>query len=89
LGPVHLVDHAQDCSGNMMRFAGSSQADPILATAAAALSGPIHGGDNDYFGSPRPNASPVTNSAASSPAGIRIVKVLPFPTSLWTVIVPR
>src|SRR5438045_6185364 len=38
------ADHEQNCSANMMRSAGSSQADPFVATAAAALSGPLHGG---------------------------------------------
>ncbi|HUE20806.1 MAG TPA: citrate/2-methylcitrate synthase, partial [Bryobacteraceae bacterium] len=40
------ADHEQNCSTNVMRAVGSSQADPFLATAAAAaaLSGPLHGG---------------------------------------------
>src|SRR5438477_8448650 len=40
------ADHEQNCSANVMRSAGSSQADPFVATAAAAaaLSGPLHGG---------------------------------------------
>jgi citrate synthase len=43
------ADHEQNCSTNVMRAAGSSQADPFVATAAAAaaLSGPLHGGANE------------------------------------------
>ncbi len=43
------ADHEQNCSANAMRAVGSSQADPFLATAAAAaaLSGPLHGGANE------------------------------------------
>jgi citrate synthase len=43
------ADHEQNCSTNTMRAAGSSQADPYLSTAAAAaaLSGPLHGGANE------------------------------------------
>jgi len=43
------ADHEQNCSTNTMRSVGSSQADPYLATAAAAaaLSGPLHGGANE------------------------------------------
>jgi len=43
------ADHEQNCSANVMRSAGSSQADPFVATAAAAaaLSGPLHGGANE------------------------------------------
>jgi citrate synthase len=43
------ADHEQNCSANAMRSVGSSQADPYLATAAAAaaLSGPLHGGANE------------------------------------------
>jgi citrate synthase len=43
------ADHEQNCSANVMRSVGSSQADPFLATAAAAaaLSGPLHGGANE------------------------------------------
>jgi citrate synthase len=43
------ADHEQNCSANVMRAVGSSQADPFLATAAAAaaLSGPLHGGANE------------------------------------------
>jgi len=43
------VDHEQNCSANAMRAVGSSQADPFVATAAAAagLSGPLHGGANE------------------------------------------
>jgi citrate synthase len=43
------ADHEQNCSTNVMRSAGSSQADPFVATAAAAaaLSGPLHGGANE------------------------------------------
>ncbi len=43
------IDHEQNCSANVMRSVGSSQADPYLSTAAAAaaLSGPLHGGANE------------------------------------------
>jgi citrate synthase len=43
------ADHEQNCSTNTMRAVGSSQADPYLATASAAsaLSGPLHGGANE------------------------------------------
>ncbi len=43
------ADHEQNCSANVMRSVGSSQADPYVATAAAAaaLSGPLHGGANE------------------------------------------
>ncbi|HEV2491608.1 MAG TPA: citrate synthase [Terriglobia bacterium] len=43
------ADHEQNCSANVMRAAGSSQADPFVSTAAAAaaLSGPLHGGANE------------------------------------------
>ena len=43
------ADHEQNCSANVMRAVGSSHADPFLATAAAAaaLSGPLHGGANE------------------------------------------
>ena len=43
------ADHEQNCSANAMRAVGSSHADPYLATAsaAAALSGPLHGGANE------------------------------------------
>jgi citrate synthase len=43
------ADHEQNCSTNVMRSVGSSHADPFLATAsaAAALSGPLHGGANE------------------------------------------
>jgi citrate synthase len=43
------ADHEQNCSTNTMRSVGSSQADPYLATASAAsaLSGPLHGGANE------------------------------------------
>jgi len=43
------ADHEQNCSANAMRAVGSSQADPYLSTAAAAaaLSGPLHGGANE------------------------------------------
>ena len=43
------ADHEQNCSTNAMRSVGSSLADPYLATAAAAaaLSGPLHGGANE------------------------------------------
>ncbi|MCC7499778.1 MAG: citrate synthase [Bryobacterales bacterium] len=43
------ADHEQNCSANAMRAVGSAQTDPFLATAAAAaaLSGPLHGGANE------------------------------------------
>jgi citrate synthase len=43
------ADHEQNCSANVMRSVGSSDADPYLTTAAAAaaLSGPLHGGANE------------------------------------------
>jgi citrate synthase len=43
------ADHEQNCSANTMRAVGSSQADPYVsvAAAAAALSGPLHGGANE------------------------------------------
>jgi citrate synthase len=43
------ADHEQNCSTNAMRAVGSSHSDPYLATAAAAaaLSGPLHGGANE------------------------------------------
>ena len=43
------ADHEQNCSANAMRAVGSSYADPYLTTAAAAaaLSGPLHGGANE------------------------------------------
>ncbi|MDT8067188.1 MAG: citrate synthase [Terriglobia bacterium] len=43
------ADHEQNCSANVMRSTGSSHADPYLsaAAAAAALSGPLHGGANE------------------------------------------
>jgi citrate synthase len=43
------ADHEQNCSANVMRSVGSSQADPYVCTAAAAaaLSGPLHGGANE------------------------------------------
>jgi citrate synthase len=43
------ADHEQNCSTNAMRSVGSSHADPFLSTAAAAaaLSGPLHGGANE------------------------------------------
>src|SRR5204863_3881077 len=43
------ADHEQNCSTNVMRAVGSSQADPFVTTAAAAaaLSGPLHGGANE------------------------------------------
>jgi citrate synthase len=43
------ADHEQNCSANVMRSVGSAQADPFVATAAAAaaLSGPLHGGANE------------------------------------------
>ncbi|HYA95193.1 MAG TPA: citrate synthase [Terriglobales bacterium] len=43
------ADHEQNCSANTMRCAGSSEADPYLAVAAAcaALAGPLHGGANE------------------------------------------
>jgi len=43
------ADHEQNCSTNAMRSVGSSYSDPYLATASAAsaLSGPLHGGANE------------------------------------------
>ena len=43
------ADHEQNCSTNTMRSVGSSEADPYssVAAAAAALSGPLHGGANE------------------------------------------
>jgi citrate synthase len=43
------ADHEQNCSANVMRSIGSSLADPYVTTAgaAAALSGPLHGGANE------------------------------------------
>jgi citrate synthase len=43
------ADHEQNCSANVMRSVGSAQADPYVCTAAAAaaLSGPLHGGANE------------------------------------------
>jgi citrate synthase len=43
------ADHEQNCSTNTMRAVGSSLADPYvsIAAAAAALSGPLHGGANE------------------------------------------
>ncbi|MGA8068285.1 MAG: citrate synthase, partial [Terriglobales bacterium] len=43
------ADHEQNCSTNAMRAVGSSHADPYLAaaSAASALSGPLHGGANE------------------------------------------
>ncbi len=43
------ADHEQNCSANVMRSVGSSHADPYVTTAAAAaaLSGPLHGGANE------------------------------------------
>jgi citrate synthase len=43
------ADHEQNCSANVMRSVGSSQADPFVSVAAAAagLSGPLHGGANE------------------------------------------
>jgi len=43
------ADHEQNCSANVMRSVGSSHTDPFLCTAAAAaaLSGPLHGGANE------------------------------------------
>ena len=43
------ADHEQNCSTSAMRGIGSSEADPFasLAGAAAALSGPLHGGANE------------------------------------------
>lgn len=42
------ADHEQNCSTSVMRSVGSAHADPYvtLAAAAAALSGPLHGGAN-------------------------------------------
>jgi len=43
------ADHEQNCSTSAMRGVGSSHADPYVTTAgaAAALSGPLHGGANE------------------------------------------
>ncbi|HUZ03608.1 MAG TPA: citrate/2-methylcitrate synthase [Thermomicrobiaceae bacterium] len=43
------ADHEQNCSTNVVRGAGSSDADPYSCMAAglAALSGPLHGGANE------------------------------------------
>jgi citrate synthase len=43
------ADHEQNCSANTIRCVGSAHTDPYLATAAAAaaLSGPLHGGANE------------------------------------------
>ena len=43
------ADHEQNCSTSAMRGIGSSHADPYaaMAGAAAALSGPLHGGANE------------------------------------------
>ena len=43
------ADHEQNCSANVMRAVGSAHADPYssAAAAAAALSGPLHGGANE------------------------------------------
>jgi len=43
------ADHEQNCSTNTMRSVGSSQADPYVsvASSAAALYGPLHGGANE------------------------------------------
>jgi len=43
------ADHEQNCSTNVMRAVGSSESDPYVCTAAAAaaLSGPLHGGANE------------------------------------------
>jgi citrate synthase len=43
------ADHEQNCSTNVARSVGSAHADPYLTTAAAAaaLSGPLHGGANE------------------------------------------
>ncbi|NIR47736.1 citrate synthase [candidate division KSB1 bacterium] len=43
------VDHEQNCSANTMRSVGSSLPDPYVAvaSAAAALYGPLHGGANE------------------------------------------
>ena len=43
------ADHEQNCSTATMRAVGSSHADPYVTTAAAAaaLSGPLHGGANE------------------------------------------
>ena len=43
------ADHEQNCGTSAMRSVGSSHADPYMCTAAAAaaLSGPLHGGANE------------------------------------------
>lgn len=43
------IDHEQNCGTHTMRSVGSAQTDPYLAvaSAASALSGPLHGGANE------------------------------------------
>jgi len=43
------ADHEQNCGTNTMRSVGSAHSDPYLAvaSAASALSGPLHGGANE------------------------------------------
>jgi citrate synthase len=43
------ADHEQNCSTSAMRSVGSAHSDPYVTTAAAAaaLSGPLHGGANE------------------------------------------
>ena len=42
------ADHEQNCGANVMRAVGSAQTDPyVVASAASALSGPLHGGANE------------------------------------------
>jgi len=66
------ADHEQNCSTNVMRSVGSSHADPFLSTAAAAaaLSGPLHGGANEEV----LRMLDVIGSKANVPAYIEKVK---------------
>ena len=66
------ADHEQNCSTSTMRAVGSSHADPYLATAAAAaaLSGPLHGGANEEV----LNMLDEIGSKENVPAYIRKVK---------------
>ena len=66
------ADHEQNCSTSTMRVVGSSHADPYLATAAAAaaLSGPLHGGANEEV----LNMLDEIDSKQNVPAYIRKVK---------------
>lgn len=66
------ADHEQNCSANVMRSIGSSQADPYVsaAGAAAALYGPLHGGANEEV----LKMLAVIGSKANIPAYIKRVK---------------